>query len=237
MDLSLGRAQSMTPIQRRGRRLIEVVGIRLALPAAILAIVFSPIACAQSAERSASSKGAFEAKIEYCQDCHGPSGQGFRGFYPIPRLAGQHPDYLKNQLQAFVDRGRPNAFMTPVAHTLSPAMITALAARFAEFNPRPLDGAPRRLAAEGEKIFQDGVPEADVPACAACHGPQAQGHEQVARLAGQLYPYIVKALTNWSSERGQNPAKPDNSAFMKPVAHSLTKHQIEAVAAYVSNLR
>ena len=27
------------------------------------------------------------AKIHYCTTCHGISGQGFRGYYPIPRLA------------------------------------------------------------------------------------------------------------------------------------------------------
>ena len=68
-------------------------------------------------------------------------------------------------------------------------------------------------------------------ACAACHGPDATGSGQIPRLAGQLYPYVIKELTNWSKERGQNPTKPDTSAIMSPVAHSLSKPQIEAVAA------
>jgi cytochrome c553 len=91
--------------------------------------------------------------------------------------------------------------------------------------------------ARGEQIFQNGVPEANVAACAACHGPDATGSEQIPRLAGQLYPYVVKVLENWSKERGQNPANPDTSTIMKPVAHSLTKPQIEAVAAYVNSLK
>jgi cytochrome c553 len=37
--------------------------------------------------------------------------------------------------------------------------------------------------------------------------------------------------------RGQNPKMPDTSAIMSPVAHSLNKSQIEAVAAYVSTLK
>jgi cytochrome c553 len=41
---------------------------------------------------------------------------------------------------------------------------------------------------------------------------------------------------NWSKERGQDPANPDTSALMEPIAHSLTKDQIEAVAAYLSYL-
>jgi len=127
--------------------------------------------------------------------------------------------------------------MFNVAHTLSPAMIAALAADFRVLNPKPLGGAPKGSAAAGEKIFQNGVPEANVAACAACHGPNAEGSGEIPRLAGQLPDYIFNKLTNWSKERGQNPARPDISAVMSPVAHSLTKPQVEAVAAYLSYLR
>jgi cytochrome c553 len=41
---------------------------------------------------------------------------------------------------------------------------------------------------------------------------------------------------NWSKERGQDPAKPDTSAIMEPIAHGLTEPQIAAVAAYLSYL-
>jgi mono/diheme cytochrome c family protein len=43
-------------------------------------------------------------------------------------------------------------------------------------------------------------------------------------------------LTGWSKQRGQGTAV-DTSAIMAPTAHNLTRSQIEAVAAYVSNLR
>jgi cytochrome c553 len=58
----------------------------------------------------------------------------------------------------------------------------------------------------------------------------------IPRLAGQLYPYIIKALENWDKERGQDPAHPDTSAVMQPIAHGLNEAQIKAVAAYVSSL-
>ena len=61
--------------------------------------------------------------------------------------------------------------------------------------------------------------------------------EQIPRLAGQLYWYVIKELGIWGTERGQNPAKPDTSATMRPIAHSLNKPQMEAVAAYVSSLK
>ncbi len=216
---------------------MKIRGLQFALPLALVAIAISASGRAAARNVSGVSRGAVEAKLSYCKDCHGPSAQGYRGFYPIPRLAGQQPEYLKNQLRAFIERRRPNPIMSNVAHVLKPSMISALAAKFHALNPRPIGGAPRRHVAEGRQIFQNGVPDANVAACAACHGPDASGHEQIPRLAGQLYPYIIKALTYWSKERGQNPSVPDTSAIMGPVAHSLNRTQVEAVAEYLSSLK
>jgi cytochrome c553 len=116
-------------------------------------------------------------------------------------------------------------------------MISAITTYFHGLNPRPYGGGPKRLVAAGRQIFQNGVPQENIAACAACHGPDATGHGEIPRLAGQLYWYVVRELTGWPQQRGQNPALPDTSIIMKPVAHSLNKQQIEAVAAYVSDLK
>jgi len=217
------------------RRAIKTIRRRLALIVAILTIVV--VGAGRAQHGIAASSQDVQAKLSYCKDCHGPSAQGYRGYLPIPRLAGQQPAYLENQLQAFIEHRRTNNVMFNVAHSLSPSMVAALAAHFHSLNPPPIGGAPRQLVGMGEKIFQDGMPDVNIAACAACHGPDATGSEQIPRLAGQLYPYVIKELTNWGKERGQNPARPDISAVMSPVAHSLNKEQIEAVAAYVSTLR
>jgi cytochrome c553 len=91
--------------------------------------------------------------------------------------------------------------------------------------------------AEGRKIYQDGVPTADVPACASCHGPEAKGADAFPRLAGQLHDYVFRKLVNWSKERGQDKAKPDTSEIMAPIAHNLTEAEVKAVAAYLSYLQ
>ena len=226
----LGLRSAANPTARRIMQGASVAAV-------FLTVVFWITGHAGGADRRTISASGFEAKLGYCQDCHGPSGRGYRGFFPIPRLAGQQTEYFENQLRAFLERRRPNAIMANVAHVLNPSMIAALAARFRSFNPEPIGGAPKGLVAMGRKIFEDGVPDANIAACAACHGPEATGWGPIPRLAGQLYPYVVKTLTNWETERGQNPAIPDTSAIMSPVAHSLNKSQIEAVAAYVSSLR
>ena len=232
---SLRRAETGPLNERRSRRIVEVVGLQLSLPLAILAIALATTARAKDAD-TAVSKQAIEAKIKYCEVCHGQSGQGFQGYYPIPRLAGQQPEYIKNQLEAFDERRRVNPIMFNVAHVLSPEMQTTLATDFNKLNPKPFGGVQKDLVATGKKIFEEGIANTDVPPCASCHGPEAKGDGQFPRLAGQLPDYVFKKLTNWSKERGQDPAKPDTSAIMEPIAHGLTEPQIKAVAAYLSYL-
>jgi cytochrome c553 len=116
-------------------------------------------------------------------------------------------------------------------------MLDALTETFHNLNPKPLTrAAPEELIAMGKKIYEEGIASADVPPCAGCHGPEAKGEGQFPRLAGQLSDYIADKLTNWASERGQNPANPDTSAIMAPIAHSLNQQQLKAVAAYLNHL-
>ena len=205
--------------------------LRIAIQASVIGLVFSTSGYAQSV-----STTDLRSKVDYCKTCHGLSGQGFRGAFPMPRLAGQQPEYIENQLKAFTEKRRTNPVMFNVAHALSPAMLTALTNEFKELNPKPLGGAPRELAAAGKKIYEEGVPGTDIPACASCHGEGAKGNGPFPRLAGQLHDYILRKLTNWSKERGQDPAKPDTSAIMEPIAHGLSPSQVAAVAAYLSYL-
>jgi cytochrome c553 len=210
---------------------MKIVGLHSALRTAILATALS------AGLSMAASADDFRAKVEYCTTCHGLSGQGYRGYYVMPRLAGQQPKYIENQLRAFIEHRRKNLIMANVAHSLSPSMLSELAHHFQNLNPPPLGGAPRNVVATGKQIYDEGIPESNVPACSACHGSDARGQDQIPRLAGQLHDYIFSKLVNWASERGQNTAMPDSSAVMGPTSHNLTKSQISAVAAYVSNLR
>jgi cytochrome c553 len=234
MDVRTVHASSST--ERCRRTLLRVAGLRLASQAAILTIAFVATAYAEGASTDTVTEKEVQAKLAYCEVCHGVSAQGFRGYYPIPRLAGQPTEYLKNQLQAFVERRRTSNIMFNVGHVLSPAMITALTTDFSELTPKSLGGAPKEHITQGKEIFENGIADANVPPCASCHGPEAKGNGPFPRLAGQLYDYVVNKLRNWEKERGQNPALPDTSAIMQPIAHSLTQPQINAVAAYVSNL-
>jgi cytochrome c553 len=101
--------------------------------------------------------------------------------------------------------------------------------------PPPLGGGGGNVGL-GREIFANGLPESNVPACSACHGPDARGTGQIPRLAGQLPSYLVNTLSGWSRNRSRESAG-GLSAVMVPTTHNLTPAMMSAVAAYVSALR
>ena len=224
---------------RGAERMKAIISLLLALAPIVLAVVFSVGVRAVDADMAASSHGYLQAKIEYCQFCHGRSGQGYVGFLAMPRLAGQTTTYLESQLRAFAEGRRDRGLFLNMAkvHGLSPMMRMAIAAHFRDAHPRPFGGAPRHLATAGRRIFDDGVPEANIPACAACHGPEAHGEGPNPRLAGQLFPYLMSRLSRFPSESRHADTDVDPTATMARIAHNLTQSQTAAVAAYVSQLK
>ena len=216
---------------------MRAVHLRVAMQSAVA--VFLTLAANQAqaeGQKVRATAGVMDAKFEYCTTCHGPSAQGFRGYFTMPRLAGQQPQYIENQLHAFLEQRRLNAVMANVAHGITPDMIPGLAARMNALNPPPVGGAPSGDVALGREIFANGLPDQNVPACSACHGPDAKGQREIPRLAGQLYWYVVYTLGIWSSERGQG-GRQDISWIMRPTVANLNPKQVQAIAEYVSALR
>ena len=64
-----------------------------------------------------------KSKVSMCFGCH---GHGAKGMGVTPRLAGQHPDYLKRQLRAFKEGSRENGPMRGIANMLSDKDIEAV---------------------------------------------------------------------------------------------------------------
>ena len=211
---------------------MKFISLRSGLRTAALVLALAHSAGADAADTVSARE--LQGKLTYCKTCHGSSGQGFRAAYAIPRLAGQQTEYFENQLKAFIERRRQNPIMFNVAHVLSPAMLTALSSHFKSLDARPAGGGAKSLVEAGKKLFADGTK--DIPACASCHGPQAKGDGMFPRLAGQLPDYTVRKLTSWTAERGLDPKNPDSSAIMEPIAHGLSRAQVDAVAAYLSYL-
>ena len=174
---------------------------------------------------------ARELAIGVCGTCHGVDGNSKNPMFP--RLAGQHAWYIEQQLKEFRDhtRGDPYAvaYMYGMAGELSNATITALAQYFSHQKPGPGTPHPAAVIAEGNEIYHHGIPSQGLPACAACHGPQALGSKFFPRLAGQHAEYILKQLASFRSNMRK-------VAIMHGVASTLHDGQMKAVADYLESL-
>jgi len=95
------------------------------LGAAAVALCFSAIAHAADYE-------AGKKKVEQvCATCHGPDGN--KPITPdIPKLGGQHYDYLVHSLKAYRAGARDNAMMSPMAKPLSDKEIKDVAWYFSQ---------------------------------------------------------------------------------------------------------
>jgi cytochrome c553 len=172
---------------------------------------------------------ADDLSVRNCTWCHGTSAQGYS---KAPRLAGQRVDYLVIQLQAFATHKRDEFLSTKymwyaTAH-LDPLTIRKLAAYFSALPPEAAKDGDSELAAQGKIIFEDGVPNENIAACQACHGPEAQGVRAIPRLGGLSYSYLKRRLEQWG--HGQDAW----GIPMPKVGRSLSPNQIAAVASYLS---
>ncbi len=134
-----------------------------------------------------------------CAWCHGPSLQGFS---TAPRLAGQSSQYVMNQLYSFRDHARDNPLSKQymwgaAANHLSLQTAHNLALYLATLSPKSANDGYEALATSGRAIYQEGIPDANIPSCVACHGPNAEGAAaegagQIPRLGGLSYYYLKR---------------------------------------------
>ena len=173
------------------------------------------------------------ASVRNCIWCHGTSAQGFT---IAPRLAGQRHRYIEDQLLSFSDHTRDNPFsrqyMWGAATNLDSRTARDLAAYFSTLPPKAANDGDAELTAFGRAMYQDGDADANIPACAVCHGPNAEGIRQIPRLGGLSYSYLKRKLAQWGE--GYHLA----AAFPMPqIARNLSHNEIEALASYLSFVR
>ncbi len=111
-----------------------------------------------------------------CMACHKENGEGMSasGF---PQLAGLKEAYLKKQLEDYQNLQRVNPVMQPIAKGLNAQEIRNLAAYFASMPSVPqVEKYEKADVIElGKQIAERGMWSKAVPACFACHGPNAEG--------------------------------------------------------------
>jgi cytochrome c553 len=170
------------------------------------------------------------AVVHNCTWCH---GTGAQGYMVAPRLAGQRPLYLMNQIRDFREHTRDNPFsrqyMWGAVAALGPQAARDLADYFATIPPKPANDGELELAASGRAIYMDGIPEANIASCYACHGPSGEGVRDIPRLGGLGYGYLKARLAQWGQGYHSGESTP-----MPIVAQELGPAEIEALASYLS---
>jgi cytochrome c553 len=144
--------------------------------------------------------------------------------YPV--LAGQTARYLYLELRDFKAGRRSDPRMSPMAANLSLDDMHDLADYFAAQQPAPIAFKPDPVKLEA------GRKKAAEVLCTMCHLGGFTGQNEIPRVAGQQYPYIVKQLEDFRARRRTNDA-----GSMTSVAKGLSDEDIQNLANYVANLQ
>lgn len=184
-------------------------------------------------------RGSGVAKSK-CTSCHGEDGNSTS--LQFPKLAGQNPDYLYEQLQAFQAGARRSDIMSAIVATLSDTDLADVASFYAQQTIRPDRVKDKALASFGKSIFLNGAGRGRAPACAMCHNAAGGGSmpmmmgmmgrgmtANVPNLNGQHAAYTVNQLTRFAAGERQG-------TVMGRVAASLSETDEKAVAEYLSGL-
>ncbi|CAB1370652.1 c-type cytochrome [Denitratisoma oestradiolicum] len=185
-----------------------------------------------------------QKKAAACMGCHGPDGNSMLETWP--KLAGQLPEYIATQLQAFKSGKRDNEQMTPQARLVAEVDIPDLAAYFASQKVKPTAAAKPALLAQGERIFTQGKGRPTVvAACMGCHGQDGAGNHNwggtmtlpptvlAPAIGGQHAAYLVAQLKAYKTGKRAT----DTASVMRDVASRLEEGDILAVAEYASTLK
>jgi cytochrome c553 len=175
------------------------------------------LALLASASTFAAGDAAHGKVLAYtCLGCHGI--EDYRNPYPdynVPRLAGQHADYIVAALKEYKSGQRSHPTMQVQAATLSDQDMQDIAAYFAS-EVEVKAGEPTVGVAPG-KVTQ---------LCVACHGKDGVGVSNAyPTLRGQYDSYIAQALDEYKSGARKNPV-------MSTFVTSLTPAEIDQIAAY-----
>jgi cytochrome c553 len=188
--------------------------------AALAMSMLGTAARAQDAPAGNLSRGK---ELSYtCLGCHGIDG--YKNAYPdysVPKLEGQHREYLAAALKGYRDGDRAHLTMHSQASTLSDQDIQDIALYFAG---TPLTSSA--ITASGGKA--SAPPAASL--CTSCHGADGVAIAPIyPSLAGQHRDYLVRAIDEYKKGGRKNP-------IMKQFAGNLSDADAAVIATYFSRL-
>lgn len=188
-----------------------------ALQAGFLSMSMLTFAAAQDIE-------AGRTKSQACAACHGADGNSQSGQFP--NLAGQTWRYIYVQLKDYKEGRRSDPIMTAMAASLSRQDMIDIGNYYAAQKAKP-----STFKADETKI-KLGQAKANETLCSMCHLGGFSGQNEIPRVAGQQYEYIVKQMKDFKARTRTNDA-----GNMTSVAQTLSEADIENLAHYITSLR
>ncbi len=150
-----------------------------------------------------------------CLGCHGIAN--YKNVYPtynVPKLVGQHPEYLAAALKAYRSKERSHGTMHAQAASLDDQDIDDIAVFFAGEPLKPGSSASGTAPAKVTEL------------CVACHGKDGVGiTADMPTLTGQHWDYLERALLDYKRGARKN-------AVMPALVSTLSDADIRAVAEY-----
>lgn len=208
----------------------------LRLPAISFAALGSAVAlaCCSLAAQAASplvqgdAAAGKQLAASTCAACHGADGNSVAPTFP--RLAGQSPVYIVQQLKAYKSGARSNPIMQPQAAGLSEKDMRNVAAWYASQKPG-FGAANPKVVEAGHTLYMGGDLQAGIPACAGCHGPAGAGMPSAGypRIGGQHAQYVAAQLNAFKN--GSRTSVPMNA-----IAEMLSDKDIQALSSYIQGL-
>lgn len=92
----------------------------------------------------------------------------------------------------------------------------------------PTSPEPSVRAAEGKRIYENGIAEENVIACNQCHGAQGEGHDATPRIAGQHADYLKAQLRLFNIKFREH-------TLMNPNTKTMTGRTMDALTSYLAN--
>jgi cytochrome c553 len=189
---------------------------RSLLPVALLCGLAALPASAQTPPTGDAARGANLAYT--CKGCHAiPNYKNVYPTYSVPKLEGQHPDYLVIALQGYRNKERGHATMHAHASSMTDQDMADIAAHLAG---KAIQPDPNRKAV--------GTPPKAAEVCVACHGNDGVGIVSLyPTLSGQHRDYLERSLIEYKNGSRKNPV-------MAGFVGTLTPADIRALAEYYS---
>jgi cytochrome c553 len=148
------------------------LAVRACLGALVFGALYPLSVWAQSGNAGDARRGGHVAQAK-CVACHALDGNGTAAQYP--KIAGQDPLYLYQQLWAFKTGARKSPLMSGIAAPLADREMADAAAYYGRQSiwPDPITDEAR--VAAGGRVFYAQIGPGMFGSCAACHGAGSGG--------------------------------------------------------------